>query len=465
MVMGGQLRSSRGPAAGFGPILCLLAVLSAMSGLLAGAGSDREFVLDNGLRVFLYEKRDVPLVHIVAGFNVGSKDETEETSGLVHLLEHCLLFRGTATRTAGEVAAEIRRHGAYFNGNTGHDLSVFEISLAAEHAEFGLRNQKDVLFGPALSQDDLDGEKEVLLEEFSQMEDDPERAATDLVLQALFAGHPYGRSVYGRREVIAAATSETLRAFHRRFFVADNCVLAVVGDFDGADMERRVREIFGSLPKTGFQAPTLPMVAALKKSFSRRVEHDVKEGYLLLGFAAPDYNGTDRHTMSVLVEALGRGVNPLLAAYLHSQRDSVQHVTMGYLPLRYGGAAVVSIKAEPRDLPALERLALTFLKQVHTASFSKKDFLSPEAELAAFDYLEMAKNQIRFASGQAEESGLTLAGSFVRFMLLNTREKPGRYLDGIGRVDSSDLRKAAARFLGRGDSAAVSIVPRPEKKK
>jgi zinc protease len=443
----------------------VLSALLAAAASLPAAGPGRGFILDNGLRVFLYEKHDIPLVHIVAGFDVGSKDETDESSGLVHLLEHCLLFRGTATRSGGEVGADIRRHGAYFNGNTGQDLSVFEITVPAEHADFGLRNQRDILFAPALSQDDLDREKEVLLEELSQMEDDPDRTAADLALQALFAGHPYGRSVYGRREVIAAATAEALRSFHRRFFVADNCALAVVGDFDAADMERRVRDAFASLPKAGFERPGLALAAPLRKSVSRRVERDVQEGTLVIAFAAPDYNAADRYTMTVLVEALGRGVNPLLAGFLHGRRDSVQNVSMSYLPLRYGGAAVAVIRADPRDLQAVERLAVAFLKQAHMASYSKKDFISPEAEVAAFDYLAMAKNQIRFAVGQAEESGLQLAGSFVRHMLLNTRESPKAYLDGIGRVDSSDLRKAASRYLGRTESAAISVVPLAEKKK
>ena len=189
------------------------------------------------------------------------------------------------------------------------------------------------------------------------------------------------------------------------------------------------------------------------KSVSRRVERDVKEGYLILGFAAPDYNGPDRYAMSVLVEALGRGVNPLLAAYLHSQRDSVQNVSMSYLALRYGGAAVVAIKAAPRDLAAVERLAVTFLKQVHTASFSKKDFLNPEEERAAFDYLEMAKNQIRFAAGQAEESGLQLAGSFVR---LHAPQHPGE----SGRLPRGDR---AGRF--ERPSQGRDPLPRPERKR
>jgi predicted Zn-dependent peptidase len=169
--------------------------------------------------------------------------------------------------------------------------------------------------------------------------------------------------------------------------------------------------------------------------------------------------------MNVLVESLGRGVNPLLGAYLHGQRDSVQNVSMTYLAYRFGGAAVVAVKADPKDLAAVERAAVSFLKRAHSESYSKKDFLSPEEEMAAFDYLEMAKNQIRFASARAEESGLQLAGSLVRHMLLNTREDPGRYLDGIDKVDSGDLRKAASRYLGRDACAAVSIVPAKEKKR
>lgn len=448
-----------------GIVVFCLSFLGPAAASPAADAPGKSFVLDNGLRVFLYEKREIPLVHVVTGFNVGSKDESEATSGLVHLLEHALLFRGASARAGAGTGAEIRRHGAYFNGHTGQDLSVFEISLPSAEAGFALRNQKEVLFELELGQEELDREKEIILEELGQMEDDPERRSLDLVLQALFPGHPYGRSVYGRTEVIAAATVGDLFAFYRRFFVADNCALAVVGDFECAEMERKVREVFGPLPRTGFARPEFPMAGPLKKGSSQRLGRDVRGGYLTIGYAAPDYNHPDQYAMNVLVEALGRGVNPFLAAYLHGVRDSVQSVSMAYLPLRYGGAAIVTIEADPKDLAAVERAAVAFLKRSGGESYSKKDFADPEAERAAFDYLEMAKNQIRFAAGRADESGLQLAGALVRHMLLNTREDPGRYLDGIGRVDSSDLRKAAGRYLGRGDCAAVSIVPAPEVKK
>ena len=420
---------------------------------------ERHFVLENGIRVFLYEKRDLPLFHLVTGFDVGSKNETDLTSGIVHLLEHCILFRGTAARSGEEVLADVRRHGAYFNANTGQDLAVFEISVPAAEADFALRNQRDILFDFAVSQEELDGEKEVILEEFNQMEDDPRRNATDLVLQALFPGHPYGRSVYGRREVVQAATVEDLLGFYRTYFVTGNYALAAVGDFAAADMEKRVREVFGSLPKKQPPPVAIPMASPLKKGVSRRLERDVEDGYLYLGFVAPDYNHPDQYAANVLTEVLGRGVNPLLPALLRSERDIVQTVDMAYLANRYGGAFVVSVRAAPKDIPVLERTAVNSLKRAQFESYSKKDFMG-EAELFAFDYLESAKNQIRFGFGRSEEAGLQLAGSLVRYLLLNTRESPGRYLDAIGRVDSGDLRDAAARYLSKGGCAAVTIVPK-----
>jgi predicted Zn-dependent peptidase len=201
------------------------------------------------------------------------------------------------------------------------------------------------------------------------------------------------------------------------------------------------------------------MAAPLKKGVSQKLERDVEDGYLYLGFVAPDYNHPDQYAVNVLTEVLGRGVNPLLPAFLRSERDIVQTVDMAYLANRYGGAVVVSIRAAPKDIPVLERPAVNSLKRAQFESYSKKDFTG-EAELFAFDYLESAKNQIRFGFGRSEEAGLQLAASLVRYLLLNTRESPGRYLDAIGRIDSGDLRTAAARYLSKGGCAAVTIVPK-----
>ena len=422
-------------------------------------GRSRSFRLENGLRVALHEKRSLPLLNVVIAFDVGSKNETEATAGLVHLLEHCILFRGTETRSGREVSRDLRRHGAYFNAHTGHDLSVFVLSLPSEFSDFALQNQRDLLFGFSVTQEELDQEKAVVLEELNQMEDDPQRLATDLVLRRLFPDHPYGRSIHGRREVISEATVGQLLRFYRTYFVPENAALAMVGDFRAEDMERMVREVFGPLPSSGLETAPLPMAPPLKKIVFHREEMDIEEGCLVIGFVGPDFNHPDQYTMDILVEMLGRGVHPLLPAALRSRRNIVQTMNMAYFANRFGGAVIISMRVDPKTLGLARNEALRYLRTLHQESFSKTDFAG-DAALFAFDFLESAKNQIRFAVGQSEESGLALAGSLARFMLLNDREDPGRYLDRIQGIRSSDIRQAAMRYFSRGESAAVAVAPK-----
>jgi zinc protease len=419
----------------------------------------RSFTLPNGLKVFLYEKHDPPLLNISAAVNVGSKDETAETNGIVHLLEHCVLFRGTEFRSGSEVSRGIRGHGAYFNANTGPDLAVFEISLPSEHADFALRNQKEILFDFALSQADLEEEKAVILEEMNQMEDDPQRHGTDLVMQCLFDGHPYGRPVYGRPDVVGAARVEDLKAFHAKYFVPNNCALAVVGDFRIAEMEGMIREVYGPLRRSDLAPVAIPKAGLLQKGVSVQEEKDVQEAYLFIGCVGPDFNHPDQFAMDLLTEILGRGVNPLLNLALRSRRDLVQNLYMTYLPGRFGGAVVVSLRLDPKNVPAAAREALNYLRKSRGENFSRDD-LAGDEKYYIFDFLGSAKNQIRFAAEQAEESGLTLASSLARFMLENERENPGRFLDHVGRTTSGDLRKAAALYFGKGEYVTVAVVPK-----
>lgn len=423
------------------------------------ANPGRSFILPNGLQVFLYEKHDLPLLNIVVAINAGSKDETDATNGVAHLLEHCLLFRGTATRSGPKVSRDIREHGAYYNANTGQDVTVFEISLPPEHVDFALRNQREIVFDFSFTQTDLDEEKAVIIEEMNQMDDDPQRRGFDLVMQRLFEGHPYGRPVYGRADVVRSARVEELRNFHARYYVPNNCALAVVGDFRSQEMEEKVRAVYGPLEKATLSPVSIPKSRLLGKSVTMEEEKDVKDAYLFVAYVGPDCNHPDQYAMDVLTEALGRGVNPLLNLALRSRRDLVQSLNMTYFPGKFGGAVVVTLKLDPRNLAAATRETLSYLRKSRGENFSRDDFPG-DSRYDVFDFLENAKNQIRFSAEQAEESGLTLASSLARFMIQNERENPGRFLDHIARTSSGDLRKAASVYFGRGESAVVSIVPK-----
>lgn len=417
------------------------------------------FVLENGLRVFLHARSNIPIVNIVAAVNLGSKDETEETNGLVHLLEHYILFRGTEFRSGSQVALDIRRHGAYFNAHTSQDLAIFEISLPSEHADFGLHNQKEILFHLEIAQREIDAEKEVILEELNQLQDDPIKYATSLVYQNLFPGHPYGKPVYGSPEVIKAATAEKLEAFYRRYFVPNNCSLAVVGNFGLQEMGEKVRRVFGEVKKEDFSLPQFDKASFLAKGVEIVHEMDVNQAYLVLGAVGPDYNHPDQYAIDVLTEILGRGINPLLNTILRGRRELVQRTSMNYLAHKYGGVLIIYFTLDPRNLTAAKREAIGFLKRARNENYSKEDYLG-EQQYYAYDYLQSAKNQIKFYNYQTQEIGLSLAQSLAQFILLSDSLERGSYLENVEKITSSELRKVAARYFSKGQFVTVSIIPK-----
>jgi len=441
-------------------VLFLAAALPAFLAPSPLQNASKYFVLDNGLKVILYEKPGLPLINISAAVNVGTKDEPEGSSGLVHLLEHAILFRGTEFRSGTEISRDIRRNGAYFNAYTGQDLAVFEISLPSDRFDFGLANQKEILFNFDVTAEELDKEKDIILEEIRMVRDDPRKYAASLVYQNLFKGHPYGNPAYGSAEDLLAVTPDKLKAFYASFFVPGNCSLAVVGDLPLKDMEEKVRAVFSSVKAADFRPATFEKAGLLGKGVEILEEMDVKEAYLAIGLIGPDYNNPDQYAVDLLTEILGRGVNPMMNSALRARRDLVQTVAMNYSAHKYGGALIVFFTLDPKDVSMARTEALRFLNQVRDLNFAKEDYLSQD-QLYVFDYLRSAKAQVRFSSQKAQETGLLLAGSLARHVLLfEDKGDKESFLARIDRVHSTDLRKAAAKYFSKGEGVVVIIVPK-----
>jgi zinc protease len=446
-------------------IRLITAVLVA-SAVFAGAAArgaepaSKNFTLDNGLKVCLVEKKGIPLVNAVLSVNVGVKDESADTRGLVHVLEHYILFRGTERRTGSQVGREVREHGAYFNAHTGEDLAWFEISVPAESAEFALANQREIVFDLKITQTELDAEKEVVLEEISQIEDNPFRYATAVAFQNLFRGHAYESPVYGDKNVVRSLEAGKLQEFYGRFFVPANCALAVVGDFGLKDMEDMVRRVFGGVTARPFKKPGYEMAKALSKGVDLEVEMDVQKSYLVIAMPAPDFNHPDQYAVDLLTEIIGRGVNPLLYSALTGRRRLAETLSMSYQALRYGGAILIYLTQDPRDRASAKREAVSFLKTAREVNYSPDDYYGDQ-QLRAMDYLAGAKNQIRYKAYRAQEKGLSLAASLAGYLLLTdgATEAPS-YLESIDKVSSGDVRKAAGKYLSRSDFVIVSVVPK-----
>ncbi len=418
------------------------------------------FVLENGLRVFLLEKRNVSLVNVVAAVGLGSKDETPETSGIVHVLEHYILFRGTEARTGSDVGRDIRRNGAYFNAHTGHDLAFFEISVPAKSADFALSNQREILFRLKVEQGELDKEKEVILEEFRQLEDDPFRYATTLAYQNLFPGHPYSNPLVGKPEVIKNLSADAFSEFYKRYFVPPNCALAVVGDFKIVEMEEKVRTVFGGIEGEIAPRPNIEPAAQPERNTDLDVEMDVQKAYLVVAVQGPDFNSPDQYSMDVLTEILGRGITPMLYSVLNQgPRRMIETLSMAYMTHKHAGALLIYITLDPRNLNRVRRETINFLRRAREQNFSPEDVYGAQ-QMFAFDRLGSAKNHIKYRAFRSQERGLFMAASLAQYMILSEGQAERKYLENIERVTSGDLRKAAAGYLSRANYVTVSILPK-----
>lgn len=426
-------------------------------------GEDREkykyFVLDGGIKVFLEERDKIPLNNIVFGINLGSKDEGNESNGLVHLLEHLILMRGTHSYTSNELIEKIRENGLYFNAHTGHDLMTFEISVPSSHTEFAFDLLHEKIFRLKLTQEEMEKEKKVILEELSQIQDDPDKLQTSLALQALFAGHPYEKQVGGEKEIIENVSIEVLESFYKKYFISSNFVLSMVGDFKIEKMEKEIKRIFGKYKSPDIKHPGFKKISPLKKNVKIERELDITQAYLTFGFIAPCINDPDKLSMDILVQILAKGVNPLLYRAFVGKRRLVESLETRFISLKYGGAILIQLILKPKNLKQAKTRLLEFLKRTRTFRYSKEDYLYP-GQFHVVDYLETAKTWMRFAHEQYKEQALNMASSYARFMLTHDNSEQKSYKDRMEAIKSSDLRKTATEYLSGKKYVMVSIIPK-----
>ncbi len=185
--------------------------------------------LDSGERV-ISEK--VPSVRSVAlGFwiGAGSRDERDDRAGVSHFIEH-LLFKGTRSYDAQQIAETFDAMGAELNAATSREHTVVYSRVPDKHVEEALAVMTDMVFAPAFAELELDQEREVVLEEIAMYEDTPQELVHDLFSEAVFGTHALGRPVIGTAEVISTVSRRAIAAYHRSMYTGGNIVVSAAGN-------------------------------------------------------------------------------------------------------------------------------------------------------------------------------------------------------------------------------------------
>jgi predicted Zn-dependent peptidase len=273
--------------------------------------------LPSGARVISEPLDTVRSVAIGLWIGTGSRDEDDARAGVTHFLEH-LLFKGSDTYSALEIAEIFDGFGGELNAATARDYTVVYARVLDEHVEEALDVMTDIVFAPSLV--DLDSEREVVLEEIAMIEDTPQELIHDLLTHAVFGNHPLGRPVLGRAEVIANVSRRSISAYHRARYTAANVVAAAAGNLAHDSFVALVEGMGEKLRPSGRKpAARVPWTTEPppRLAFQRK---ETEQYHLCLGARGISRSDKRRFTASILDGILGGSASSRLFQEIREKR-------------------------------------------------------------------------------------------------------------------------------------------------
>src|SRR6202012_4913680 len=273
----------------------------------------RRSTLPGGLRVVTEYLPSVRSASVGVWVGVGSRDEGTTVAGAAHFLEH-LLFKSTPTRTAVDIAQAMDAVGGELNAFTAKEHTCYYAHVLDSDLGLAVDLVADVVLNGRCAADDVELERDVVLEEIAMRDDDPEAALGDVFLAALFGDHPVGRPVIGTAQSVSAMTRAQLHSFHVRRYTPERMVVAVAGNVDHDEVIELVREHFGSRLVRGRQ-PIAPRKGAGRVTGSPGLmmgHRDAEQTHVSLGVRTPGRSWEHRWALSVLHTGVGGGLSSRL---------------------------------------------------------------------------------------------------------------------------------------------------------
>ena len=269
-----------------------------------------KYTQTNGLTVLLEPIESSASVSVGIWLKAGSRNETKEEYGYAHLVEH-MLFKGTSQRSAKEIARLVDRVGGQHNAATNREYTCYYISISAEHLELALDILSDMYFDSIFDSEELEKEKNVVIEEIKMYEDTPDEYIHDIFIEKMQAGHPLSHSILGTKEGISKTTREKLVKFFKRHYFPSNTIVSIAGKFIPEETKILLEKYFG---KTVEQSTDIHTEKPFEVNIMGEVhiDRDLEQTHFIMGLPGLKRNDDDRWTMLALSTILGGSMSSRL---------------------------------------------------------------------------------------------------------------------------------------------------------
>ncbi len=283
-------------------------------------------VFENGLTLLVEPLAQVHSVAIGVFVRRGSRHENDAERGLAHFIEH-LVFKGTATRSAEQIAMDVDAMGGHMDAFTSKEYAAFHLRVLDTHVNRSAEILADILVNPRFDRSDLAKEKTVIREEFAMVDDTPDDILGEMFASQFWPDHPIGRPILGTRRALRSYTQDDVRRFFRKVYVPSNLVLAIAGRITEKRAIEIATRLFTSIPKR--RAHTKSPRPTTHHGLITKHKETLAQTHLCLGALGPASTHADRFTGHVLGTILGGSISSRLFQNVREKRGLVYSISAG----------------------------------------------------------------------------------------------------------------------------------------
>ncbi len=288
--------------------------------------------LPSGLTVLTERMERVETISFGAYVGAGTRHETAAENGVAHFLEH-MAFKGTATRSAIDIAEAIEDVGGHINAYTSREQTAYYVKLLKEDLALGVDIIGDILCHSSFEPEELERERGVILQEIGQANDTPDDIVFDHFQSAAYPSQPMGRPVLGTEAIIRGMKRDALPGFMKAHYTPENMVISACGNLEHDQVVELVQRHFADLPTAERCAP----MPADYTGGEYRERRELDQAHIVLGFSAPGYGEADYYPSMLLSTLLGGGMSSRLFQEIREKRGLVYSIYSFTAPAVDGG--------------------------------------------------------------------------------------------------------------------------------
>jgi predicted Zn-dependent peptidase len=395
-----------------------------------------EYTLKNGMHVILHEDHSTPIVAVTVMYHVGSKNEDPNRTGMAHFFEH-LLFEGSENIGRGEYTRYIENAGGVLNANTSNDRTFYYEILPSNQLELGLWLESERLLHAKVENVGIETQREVVKEEKRQrIDNQPYGNLLEETMKRAYTQHPYRWTTIGSMDHLNAAQEQEFVDFYKTFYVPENAVLSLAGDFDSKETKKLIEKYFGSIPRGTKEVPRPTIVEPASTAEVRDTIFGKDQlPLILMAYRIPAQGTSDYYAVDMLNQILSGGASSRLNRAVVEDKQLALFCSAFSFGLEDPGLtmafALANMGVDPSEVEAAMHVEIERLKN----------------ELITDQELQKLQNQIEngFISSNASVAGI--AESLANYhMYFGDAQLINNEVDRYNAVTAEDIRAAARKY-------------------